>query len=82
MAQELDEGSASQIRPRDSETQRPARAKVVADASAFGPAQLKSEVTGLLAKTPTARPCSKTADEMSPEELNKTLTWLRNRAKR
>lgn len=52
-------------------------------ASAFGPAQLKSEVTGLLAKdTDAAALLKKTADEMSPEELDKALTWLRHRAKR
>lgn len=52
-------------------------------APAFGPAQLKSEVTGLLAKdTDGAALLKKTADEMSPEELDKALTWLRHRAKR
>lgn len=57
--------------------------KTVADASAFRPAQLKSEVAGLLAKdTDGAALLKKTADEMSPEELDKALTWLRNRTKR
>jgi len=84
MAQELDEGQRIADTPQGTPKRNDQQGlKVVADASAFGPAQLKSEVTGLLAKdTDGAALLKKTADEMSPEELDKALTWLRHRAKR
>lgn len=82
---ELDEGERVVDSPVNALSAVPQRAdrgkfKVVADDRA---ASLRAEVSAGLAKdNDAAAKLPKAADEMTTDELEKTLVWLRNRAKR
>lgn len=81
-ALELDEGERVVDSPVAPAARRPERAplKVVSDERA---ATLRTEVVaGLAADRDAAAKLPKPADEMNVDELEKTLSWLRSRAKR
>lgn len=78
-ALELDEGERVVDTPVASRATRPGL-KVVGEDRV---ASLRHEVvTGLAADKDAASTLPKAADEMNADELEKTLAWLRNRARR